>query len=327
MSCYNPSLAIRHVDVGTGELIWEFHGYGSGKYYDPRLATPEQKENWFLVPCKKCLGCRLDYSRKWADRMLLEFLASGKKALFVTMTYNPDNLPYTAQTANYDTLPTLNKKDAQDFLKRLRYYYPDKTIRYYLAGEYGPKTQRPHYHAIIFGLSTDDFPDLRYSGQNELHMAHYMSPKFQDIWSKGFCTINDANYKTFAYVSRYVMKKVYKEEDDDWYQGRTPEYTVMSRRPGIGMPYVEQHPDMEKLKTYVSDGVTGSHCIYIPDIMLKVLTNDEEYATIKAQRRELANDGLLMQLNQSDLEPSLYYKEKERKHFDRLGTVRNRKEM
>ena len=45
---------------------------------------------------------------------------------------------------------SINKKDIQKFLKRLRYYFKGRRIRYYYVGEYGERTDRPHYHMALF---------------------------------------------------------------------------------------------------------------------------------------------------------------------------------
>lgn len=50
-------------------------------------------------------------------------------------------------------LPFLCRKDAQNFIKRMRFHisnYTNEKIRYYICGEYGPRTFRPHYHCLLF---------------------------------------------------------------------------------------------------------------------------------------------------------------------------------
>lgn len=55
---------------------------------------------------------------------------------------------------------TVWKKDVKDWIKRFRTNYERLTgrtgVRYFLCSEYGPKTKRPHYHAIFFGLDKKD---------------------------------------------------------------------------------------------------------------------------------------------------------------------------
>lgn len=45
------------------------------------------------IPCGKCIGCRLDYSRNWANRMIME-LDYHEDAWFITLTYNNDYVPH-----------------------------------------------------------------------------------------------------------------------------------------------------------------------------------------------------------------------------------------
>lgn len=45
------------------------------------------------IPCGNCYGCRLDYSRQWADRCIME-LEEHESAYFLTLTYDDDHLPY-----------------------------------------------------------------------------------------------------------------------------------------------------------------------------------------------------------------------------------------
>lgn len=67
----------------------------------------------------------------------------------------------------------------------------DVHFRYYLTSEYGPKTHRPHYHAVYFGLPEDS--DLVFD-------------LFQKIWGKGFVTCEKGKSEACAaYVSKYLV--------------------------------------------------------------------------------------------------------------------------
>lgn len=115
MSCYHPMLATQYDlpnENGNHELI--FHG----KY------TPEKAKLYkdpLMIPCGKCVGCRLDYSRTWADRMMFELQHTGK-GIFLTLTYNDKHIKY-GMLDNDTDLPvsySLDKRDLQLFFKRLR---------------------------------------------------------------------------------------------------------------------------------------------------------------------------------------------------------------
>lgn len=63
------------------------------------------------------------------------------------LTYDNVHLPTLD-----DGTPTLCKRDLQLFFKRLRHKYPANSLKYFVAGEYGSRRGRPHYHALIFGI-------------------------------------------------------------------------------------------------------------------------------------------------------------------------------
>lgn len=155
---------------------------------------------------------------------------------FITLTYNDENLPDTG---------SLDKRHLQLFFKRLRRRIEPTKIRYYACGEYGDKLNRPHYHACIFGY---DFPDkemVEYSKRNNSSYkpksgpdnSVYNSPQLDKTWKKGFTTLGQVTFESAGYVARYVAKKITGEMAEDHYQGKTPEFALMSRNPGLGTPW------------------------------------------------------------------------------------------
>ena len=152
------------------------------------------------VPCGKCIGCRLEYSRQWAIRCVHEASLHDENS-FITLTFNDENLPSNL---------SVNKEDVQKFFKRLRKALQTKKIRYFACGEYGDKNQRPHYHAIIFGHS---FPDKQLWSKKNGHLL-FRSKQLEQAWPYGFSTIGHVTFESAAYVARYVMKK--RKGDDDY---------------------------------------------------------------------------------------------------------------
>lgn len=291
MACYHPFLAIPNYDDPGSR-------YRLVGAYEPdmRLIYPGS----VAVPCGKCIGCRLDYSRNWADRMMLEF-DHTKKAIFVTLTYNEDNVPHLFDEYDNDIGRTLRKKDFQDFMKRLRSRkrFEDKEIRFYAAGEYGTHTRRPHYHAIIFGLSLEDFPDRKPKKINVHFQQLYISEEFADIWKKGFILLGNVTWKTCAYVARYVMKKAYNELLP--FDGCEPEFSLMSRNPGLGKYYFLEHDiDFEKLDVKILE---GGQKIKIPKYFISQLegVDPDLYNRVKEDRQRFANDATLRKLQDTDL--------------------------
>ncbi len=263
MSCFEPNYMRCVVDPSNGQLVYRF--MGSAKLVDPsKFPTisdlPDKGYYDFLIPCGKCAGCRLDYSKSWSDRMTIE-LQDNPKAIFVTLTYRNADLP-----RGDCGLPSLRVSDLQRFFKRLRKKFSDRRIRYYCAGEYGPRTHRPHYHGIIYGLSLSDFDDLKCFGANELKQPYYTSPSFEAIWSHGFVQLSDVTYQTCAYVSRYCLKK----QRHEYYQqyGVEPEFNVSSRRPGIGMLHAVDMVDSGHTE-FTFDGRDGVHTIRLPRAFIR----------------------------------------------------------
>nr|CAI9752554.1 replication initiation protein [Microvirus sp.] len=326
MSCYHPSRMIAFADPKSGEIQYKMIGRAVDlpgdqdvlNAYDPTYVRA------YNVPCRKCIGCRLDYSRNWANRMLLEYYANGKKAVFITLTYRPEDVPFS--DVSRETM-TLRKKDCQDFMKRLRWNMPLHPIRFYLSGEYGPQTHRPHYHAILFGLTLYDFLDARpLKTRSETGCTMYTSCYLENIWSHGFVSIEEANYKTFAYVARYMLKKQFKQ---DARKDCVPEFSLCSRRPGIGAPYLQQHAISLDNQTFQMYNGGTLRKFPIPSNLLNSCkeVSPDLLADIKLCRQELAEEKMRLELAKTDLSLPVYLKVKETYHESRARVLHNRKEF
>lgn len=216
MPCYSPLKGYRSRHVNE-----------SGK----RSIVFSAKEGYLDLPvevaCGQCIGCRLERSRQWAIRCVHEASLHTENC-FITLTYDNEHLPSDG---------SLKVEDFQKFMKRLRKHFNGTTIRYYHCGEYGDRTNRPHYHALLFGIDFADKVLFRISPSGE---KLYRSPTLERLWPYGYSTIGNVTFESAAYVARYIMKKVTGEKAEEHYQGRTPEYTTMSRRPGIAAGWYEK---------------------------------------------------------------------------------------
>lgn len=152
------------------------------------------------LPCGQCTFCRLEQSRQWAVRIMKEAKCHDQNS-FLTLTYDDDHLPEHR---------SLNKKDLTLFFKRLRKSLSPKKIRYYAVGEYGDKTQRPHYHVILFGHDFSDDRKLYKQRENPL----YESKTLSDAWPLGFANFGDVTFESAAYCARYCLKKVNQKDVD-----------------------------------------------------------------------------------------------------------------
>lgn len=201
---------------------------------------------------------------------------------FITLTYSDEHLPFGN---------TLVKKDFQKFAKRLLKYRQGESYRYFHCGEYGDTTQRPHYHAILFGV---DFPDKQhFSTTNECHL--FTSPILNKLWPYGHSTIGEVTFESAAYVARYVVKKITGIDADKHYQTiipetgeivkRQPEYATMSLKPAIGKGWYEKY----HAETYPSDEVIMRGLPMKPPKYydkLYELTEPEKYDIIKEKRKK-----------------------------------------
>lgn len=192
------------------------------------------------LPCGQCIGCRLEYARSWAVRCMHEASLHDENA-FITLTYDEEHIPDGQ---------SLSKKDCQKFLKRLRSRFDGKAIRYYLAGEYGSDTLRPHYHALLFGF---DLPDKKLWSVREGYKV-WTSEVLEETWGKGLTEIGSVTFESAAYCARYMVQKFKgpKEVMEKYYDGLEPEFALMSRGNnyaagdprktyGIGYEYYRKH--------------------------------------------------------------------------------------
>lgn len=229
MACYYPVIIAEQLQYVNGQRV---------------------KGKQTKVPCGKCIGCRLEYSRQWALRCHHEAFMHEENS-FVTLTYNDDNLP--------DDM-SVHKDEIRLFMKRLRKKFYPKEIRYYGCGEYGSNFDRPHYHLCLFGHDFEDKEIYRSGSFREKKKEKYRRSMFdiyrsktlEQIWKKGFSTVGEMTFESAAYVARYVTKKITGPPAKDHYKGRNPEFAVMSRRPGIGTSFVEKYANDIYPKDFVT---------------------------------------------------------------------------
>lgn len=230
MSCHFPMQGFRSkIKTSKGKRKLVFNR--ANAYY------PELLHNQAVVGCGQCLGCRLERSRQWAIRCVHESSLFDKNC-FITLTYSSKFLPPNG---------SLVLEDFQKFMKRLRKRY-GPGIRYYHCGEYGTKFGRPHYHAILFNI---DFPD-QILWKSERDVDLFRSESLEEVWPFGYSSVGTCTFESAAYVARYILKKVTGDRSFEHYacidhdtgellSVRKPEYTTMSRRPGIGKNWFEKY--------------------------------------------------------------------------------------
>jgi len=209
MVCYHPITAYRSATGRSSNGKWPI-------VFNPAHGFTDMP---VTIPCGQCIGCRLERSRQWAIRCVHEASLHSSNC-FLTLTYSDEHLKSNS----------LIKRDLTLFFKRLRKVYGNG-IRYYACGEYGDLYSRPHFHVCLFGL---DFADKKFYSLNH-GFPLFNSESLFSIWTYGYSTIGAVTFESAAYVARYIMKKQLGKGAKDYYssKGLVPEYTVMSRRPGI----------------------------------------------------------------------------------------------
>lgn len=267
MACYQPN-------------------YGVGSDFGPVTLHPHRDKalaadgDYLELPCGRCQACRTRRVRDTAVRSHHEYLTTHKPSsvdgssipvgCMITLTYRPEDLPPNA---------SLNKRHWTLFRKRLRERFGP--FRFLHCGEYGDAKQRPHYHALLFGLDFKHDRQVLYRKENRIV---WVSDSLTETWGHGFTSIAPLNFATASYTAGYVFKKLSKdnwardepgrwvwrptEENEqpklpplespftpnrpvrvphdakgrfEFVPDRVQEYVTMSNRPGLGRKYFEKH--------------------------------------------------------------------------------------
>lgn len=131
MPCYSP-----YIRIETQQKIIKKNGELSNKAiimseteFINTWKNKIPKEYIQKIPCGQCIGCRLEYSRQWANRITLETKKyKPEESWFLTLTYNDENIPIkiikNKITGEIIQGTTLSKKDIQNFFKKTQ-----KTLR------------------------------------------------------------------------------------------------------------------------------------------------------------------------------------------------------
>lgn len=187
----------------------------------------------FTVPCGECLSCQYDYGDQWTLRLHYEIrdcLQSCGVPVFITLTYRNEDLPFMPvptsiayldkfhfRVRSYERRPCFSYDDIRIFLRELRRSLPFDGLRFFITGEYGGRTSRPHYHGVLF------FTSLQSEFIQKLHPTWSATNCFKSFiqkhWTHGDCRwsklpsaggpgIFIGSSHAGSYVSKYVCKCV-----------------------------------------------------------------------------------------------------------------------
>lgn len=271
MTCYHPLKAYRPLSQSDG-----------GRYvFDATKAL--NPDHPVSVPCGRCHACRSDRVTDWKTRLTHE-AQMHEASSFLTLTYSDEHLP-----ADF----SVDGVTAQKFIRALRKKLAGK-IRFFIVGEYGEETFRPHYHALIFGF---DFRNDRKLYKSTPHGPLYTSETLSSIWTKGHATLGSVTPSSAAYCAAYIIDKRGGPEAANRYVRQhpvtsdivtcKPEFANMSSRPGIGRTWFDKY----KSSVFPSDFlIVDGKQVPVPRYYFKLLQEEEQHR-LKLDRLPTPLDG------------------------------------
>lgn len=182
--------------------------------------TREQK-----IPCGKCIACLHNSQNAWSFRALETCKAYSGGFIYDTLTFAPASLPladitplftayrklryvspeceklvalYSKGKAGY-FVPCVNRGFIRDWIRRGReLFYFDHgyrlKLKYLVFMEYGPKTSRPHFHLLMWGVSYADY------------LYYFAKPWRRTMGFTRTCWIDPKEKKDRECVTRYISK-------------------------------------------------------------------------------------------------------------------------
>lgn len=184
------------------------------------------------VPCHLCWQCRADRVGNWVGKCLAEAQTSAAVD-FVTLTYCDVHSPqasWVKEPVEEERYKTLHYEDVQKYLKRIR--KAGHKVRYVVAGEYGERKGRAHWHILLFWQ--DGRPARMKKQQAKRNDPDYI---YGNEWQDEFWHHGHVNYQKFDEVAaRYVCKYLLKW---DTFKEKTRKTCFRySARPGIGFRWI-----------------------------------------------------------------------------------------
>lgn len=217
IQCAHPSQAWMPAG-GSGQLVFR-----------RELADLSKPVN---VPCRKCECCAELAGLELAVRVYHDWIDHRRVGCFGTLTYADESLPFGAK---------LRRQDAVAFRDRLDWRLRQRGSRWrgVLVGEYGDRTQRPHYHFVLLG--TDLADPLEHPNLIEHSDGQYISPELRELWPHGQSQVSTMHPNRAKYIAKHFIKS-YGVEDA---------FRMISRRPGVGFGWLRQYW-RDCLKGYVT---------------------------------------------------------------------------
>lgn len=277
MYCERPLIKINEFDKNIqlrlertghrGQIFFSWKWYPLKKSLNRDLLN----DRCYVYPCKNCISCLNMNRYHWVKKLELE-KPNWQNTYFITITYNNENVPNQ-----------LVVNDIQKFIKMLRKYIKD--FKYFVCGEYGSKSYRPHYHMILFTNYELQLLHLKNTNNGPLYDCKLLNK----CWLyKGFIWVAyDFDSASFAYVATYSNKNYIKSNQNKllkefkeklyilkqnyesnfimyceidrlfnaiWY--KKPEFIIMSKKPPIASGVESVSSPSSLLKWFVKNNIT-----------------------------------------------------------------------
>lgn len=223
------------------------------------LKNPKTNQS-FPINCGKCPDCIARRTSQWSFRLQKEAEVSTS-AFFLTLTYNSECIPLTNRG-----FPTLEPQHVTLFLKRLRKKNKGTKIKYYYVGEYGSKTQRPHYHMLLFNANMEDI---------------------ESTWNYGKVHYGKVSGASIGYTLKYMVKdpSIKKHPGNN----RINEFGRMSK--GLGLAYltsqiIQYHKQKHHLLERINVQIDGKR-ISMPRYYKERIYSEQEKLIIKMEAIKL----------------------------------------
>ena len=162
------------------------------------MRRKKQNGKFIDFPCGQCGNCRQSIKTEWLSRLTLEW-KDAITAYFVTLTYNADTLPFDSKgqpSLDYDDIDKFNMRMRNYIRRKVKNKLPeDREYKYFIVGEYGTKTFRPHYHGILFNVPQEAIDKL---------------PR---IWKAGHITASRLDSESaIKYTCKYAFKDAFQTD-------------------------------------------------------------------------------------------------------------------
>lgn len=232
------------------------------------------------------MNCLINKQLQWKFRLKKEVLYNDL-AFWLTLQYDDEHL-FIPDIGDGLFRPAVCKQHCQNYFRQLRKSIKSKELpvimRYFLVSEYGPRTNRPHYHCLFLFRFTDDF-----SLEFKLKYRQIIYELLRKHWYHGHVHEELFHSGVVSYLTKYCLKP----QSD--YDPPLPTFRLISL--GIGREYLNSI-NFEEAKKRLFLMPEGYLPRYYRDKILppkSVLSNHrqqysiDEYQSLLIQRKEVSD--------------------------------------